>query len=117
LSAEVVIAHDVPERLGELVTAIEGARISACGFTSPIEAMNAVETDGLCSVLVTRIDFGPGKPHGISIALALKVKKRTLKVIFLGRPEYQVYAEEHGVFLPAMQSRRSFSQAFENALI
>ena len=51
-------------------------------------------------VLVTRVDFGPGKPNGIALARMVRVKRPGTKVVFVAREEYAPHAEGLGVFLP-----------------
>jgi hypothetical protein len=53
-------------------------------------------------VLVTRVDFGPGKPNGIALARMVRVKRPSTKVVFVAREEYAAHAEGLGVFLPML---------------
>jgi hypothetical protein len=51
-------------------------------------------------VLVTRVEFGPGKPHGVALARMVRVKRPGTRVVFVARAEYEPHTEGLGVFLP-----------------
>ena len=53
-------------------------------------------------VLVTRVLFGPGKPHGVALALMVRVKRPDTKVVFVARAETEPHTEGLGVFLPRL---------------
>ena len=52
------------------------------------------------AVLVTRVLFGPGKPHGVALALMVRTKRPGAKVVFVALKETEPYTEGLGVFLP-----------------
>jgi hypothetical protein len=47
--------------------------------------------------LVTRVNFGPGKPHGVALARSARMHKRSIRVLFVVRPEHQEDCEEVGL--------------------
>jgi hypothetical protein len=46
-------------------------------------ALDAIEVGSRLRVLVTRVDFGPGKPNGIALARMVRVKRPGTKVVFV----------------------------------
>jgi len=62
--------------------------------------LDAIEASSCVRVLVTRVDFGPGRPNGIALARMIRVKRPGTKVVFVARGEYAAHAEGLGVFLP-----------------
>jgi hypothetical protein len=91
------------------MTTIQGGQRSLKPFETPASRFNAsqkMEADSVlaekCDCLVTRIDFGRHKQHGISLALMAKVKNPKLKVVFIAREEFREQATEVGEFLPIL---------------
>jgi hypothetical protein len=51
-------------------------------------------------VLVTRVDFGPGKLNGAALARMLRLKRRDVKTVFVARPENRFYVDGQREFIP-----------------
>lgn len=63
----VVVDHDRQTREAALV-ALRAAGLQVAAFDDPIVALGAIEKDSRACVLVSRIDFGPAKLHGVALA-------------------------------------------------
>ena len=99
MPARVVVVRDDPIR-DTIVDALRAAGINVAGFAKPGTALDSIAADSRCEVLVTKFDFGRGIQNGISLALMLKMRRRQLKVLFVGREEYRKLTEGVGEFLP-----------------
>jgi hypothetical protein len=64
----VVVVHDERNTRDPAVMALRAAFLEAVGFEDPMEALDASDVGSRVRVLVTRVDFGPGKPNGIALA-------------------------------------------------
>jgi hypothetical protein len=51
-------------------------------------------------VVVTSLEFGPGRPTGVSLALMTLTKRPDIKVLFVGPPHLVQYTWGFGEFLP-----------------
>ena len=51
-------------------------------------------------LLVTRVNFGPGKPHGLALARSARMRRPGVRVLIVARPEYAEDAAGTGLFLP-----------------
>jgi hypothetical protein len=49
--------------------------------------------------MVTKVDFGPGKAHGVSLALMMRSRLPGLKVLFIARPEFKEHTIGIGEFI------------------
>ena len=64
------------------------------GVVRRLEAAQRIE------VLVTGIDFPPGRSNGIALARMVYTRRPNIRVLFAAFPKYAVEAEGLGVFLP-----------------
>ena len=51
-------------------------------------------------LVITRMEFAPGKPTGVSLARMARAKRPGIKVLFTALAKYAEYAEGLGMFLP-----------------
>ena len=106
MPAAIVIVHDDKPTREAALAALWAAGHQAVAFGDPISALNAVEKDSRVRVLVSRIDFGPGKLNGAALVRMLRHKQLTqggqsrLRVIFVALPANEEYAREEGDYLP-----------------
>ena len=95
--AQIVVVLDQPAPLEDMAIALRGAGHVVMAFADPLAAMPALAS---ARVLVTRVNFAPGKPHGIALAQMAKVKNPGIKVLFTASSKYEAEAQELGEFLP-----------------
>jgi DNA-binding NtrC family response regulator len=100
LSANVVIVHDEAVFLDQAATALRHAGFNVVAFADPIDALSAVEAGQPIDVLVTRVTFPEGRPHGVSLALVLRRKYPGLRVVFTGRVNRIEHTESIGELVP-----------------
>jgi hypothetical protein len=82
------------------VIALRAAFLEVVGFDDPMAALDAIETDSRVRVLVTCVEFGPGKSHGVPLARMVRIERPGARIVFVARAEYEPHAEGLGVFLP-----------------
>ena len=99
MPARVVVVHDDASFLNYLVSALQGAGYDVTAFSDSIAALYALEAAERVEILITRITFPEGTPHGVSLALMARTKRRVVKVLFVVRPEMVHHAEGVGEIL------------------
>lgn len=77
----VLLVHDDPGLLDQFATAVRAAGISARATTSPMTALDILET-AVPAALVTRIDFGPHTLNGLALGRMARLRHPGLPVIF-----------------------------------
>ena len=87
MPAAVIVVHDEQDVRDLAVAALRAAFLEVVGFEDPMAALAAMEASSRVRVLVTRVVFGPGKPHGVALALMVRVKRPGTKVVFIAREE------------------------------
>lgn len=100
MPSPVVVVHNETETRELAVTALQAAGHEVADFADPMQALSAVRASGRARVLVTRIDFGPGRLHGVALAQMVQAKQQSIRALFIGRPENQHYTDGVGAFLP-----------------
>ena len=65
-----------------------------------LAAWSALEAGTKVEVLITRIRFGPGKPHGVALARHARANHGRLHIVFVAGAELQAHTDDLGVFLP-----------------
>jgi len=63
-------------------------------------ALDALSAAERVDLLITRIGFPPGKPHGISLARMAKSRRPAIRVLFTTRPEFVGHIGDIGEVLP-----------------
>lgn len=100
MPARVVVVHDDPVFLGDTTTSLRLAGHEVAEYADPMAALDALLGVERIEVLVTRVQFAPGKPHGISLAQMARRRRPALKVIFTGRSEFEEDVRGIGEFMP-----------------
>jgi hypothetical protein len=96
----VLVAHRDQETRDLAVTELRAALLGVVGFDNPLAALAAMAADSRVRVLVTGVEFGPGRPNGVALARMVRIKMPGTRVVFVARAEYGPHAEGLGVFLP-----------------
>jgi DNA-binding NtrC family response regulator len=100
MPARVVLVHDDPSLRDPLLSSLKAAGHDVVAFDDSLTAWDALEASQRIEVLVTRVDFGQGKPHGVALALSARHRRPALRVLFVARPQFRRDTEGIGVFLP-----------------
>jgi DNA-binding NtrC family response regulator len=100
MPARIIVVHDDPEFIERTVTALLTVGYDVTMFSDSMSATEALRTSQLIEVLITRIVFGIGQPHGVALARMARVKRPSVKVLFVAHPEFLADTEGVGEFLP-----------------
>lgn len=101
MSASIVLVHDVAEFAEHIAAALRTAGYTVTTFSDTMTAIDALENGQRIDVLLTRVNFAPGQPNGVALALMARVRHPGLNVLFVGLPERLPYTEGIGELLPA----------------
>src|SRR4051812_583635 len=100
MPAPVVVVHDEIGTLDLALNALQAAGHEVVGFADPLAALDAIDAGSLTSVLVTRIEFRPGKLNGVALARMVSFRRPDIKVAFIGLLADRRHVERSGDFLP-----------------
>ena len=100
IPAPVIVVHDEPSFLDPLVTSLEAAGHDVAAFSDPLLVWEALRTSNKVEILVTRVQFGEGKPHGVALAQWARERSPAVGILFVALPEFQADVEDLGVLLP-----------------
>ena len=101
MTARLVVVHDDPSFLDGTVAALQGAGYDVAAFSQSMAALGALESAQRVDMLITRVVFPEGTPHGVALALMAQTKRPGVKVLFTARPEMAPYTEDIGEVLVA----------------
>ena len=101
MPARIVVVHDEPAFVEPLATGLTTVGYDVATFNDSLLAWNALEAANKVELLITRIRFPPGKPHGVALAKRACANRPGVRVLFVALPEFECYTEDLGVF-PAM---------------
>jgi DNA-binding NtrC family response regulator len=99
MPARVVVVHDEPGFADQLAGALRLAGHDVAAFVDPMLALDALDAAQHIEILITRVEFPPGKPNGIALARMARAKRPGVRVVFIARPEFAAHAEGLGEFL------------------
>ncbi len=101
MPAPVVIVHTDSEFRSAVETLLTRSGYRVASFSLPLKALDAIDADGSLQVLVTRVQFPEGQPHGIALARMVLVRKPAAKVVFTTSDEYSDHIDGVGTVLTA----------------
>lgn len=100
MPARIVLVHDDPEFVQQATTALRLAGHEVATFAGSMDALRALETAETIELLITRVRFPKGTPHGIALARMALTQRPDLKVIFTAREEMEEFTEGLGDLIP-----------------
>ena len=95
----IIVVHDDDKTRELAANALRDAGYEVAAFGNPMRVLDAMDGPTRIRVLVTRVDFGPGKLNGAALARMIRHKQPTAKVVFVARDENRPYTTELGEFL------------------
>jgi DNA-binding NtrC family response regulator len=101
MPAQIVLVHNVEKFATDASAALKQAGYQVAVFTDPVKALDALENASTVEVLITRVNFPPGKPNGVALALMTRYRRPNVRVVFAARPEMERYTEDIGELVPA----------------
>jgi len=116
MPAPVVVVHQQLDTRRMLISTVRDAGYEVAGFADPIKALDAIETGSRARVLVTRLDFGPGKLNGIALARMIRHKGLDVQVVFVGRADKARYLDSTEAFVPHPVDLNAVADAVRRAL-
>ena len=99
MPARIILVHDYQALVGELSAALEAAGYSVAPFLDPMRALDVISSASTAEILITKVDFGPGKPNGVALALMARYRRPGIRIIFPAKPEMREYTAHLGDFL------------------
>jgi DNA-binding NtrC family response regulator len=99
MPARVVVVLDEPGFADETASALQAQGHDALALSDPMTALELLERAERLELLVTCLDFVPGKPNGIALGLMAKQKRPGIRVLFIGPSDLAKHTEGVGTFL------------------
>lgn len=99
MSMQIVVVHDDPDFRTELARILRDNGFEVAEFPDSLAALAALEQSRRTELLITRIRFRLGIPHGISLALMAHSRRHVSRILFVALPEYRGLADGIGEFL------------------
>jgi DNA-binding NtrC family response regulator len=87
MPARIVLVHDDQKFLDAAATALRRAGYEVAGFLGSMAALDALQEAKTAELLITRLQFAPGAPNGLSLALIAKTRRPELKVLFTAQSD------------------------------
>jgi DNA-binding NtrC family response regulator len=82
MPAPVIVVHNEADARELAVIALQAAGHEVADFADPMQALNAVRASGRARILITRIDFGPGRLNGVALAQMVQAKQQSIRAVF-----------------------------------
>lgn len=99
MPAEVVVVFADRRFSDGVVSRLRAANRDVAALPDSMEALTALEGAVRIELLVTCLDFGPGKPNGIALARMARLRRPGIKVLFVGDGALSNHAAGLGAFL------------------
>lgn len=101
MPARIVVVLDEPRLAAQTASALQAQGQDALALADPIAALDALERAERIEVLVTCLDFAPGKPNGIALGRMARLKRPGIRVLFVGPADLEEHTEGVGTFMPS----------------
>jgi DNA-binding NtrC family response regulator len=114
--ARVVVVHDDTEFVDELSARLRTSGHDVATFPDPLAAWTALEAVARTEVLVTRVEFPPGRSNGLALANMSRSKRPQIRVLFTALPRHAEAVEGVGVFMALPVRAEEVAEAVERLL-
>jgi len=101
MPARIVVILNKRQIAEDAASALRARGQDALALSDPMTALEALEGAERIEVLVTSLDFAPGKPNGIALGRMARLKRPGIRVLFVGPTDLEQFAEGLGIFMPA----------------
>jgi hypothetical protein len=99
MPARIVVVLNEPGFADRVGAALQAQGQDALALVDPITALETLEGADRIEVLVTSLDFAPGKPNGIALGCMARLKRPGIRVLFVGPADLEPHADGLGTFL------------------
>ena len=99
MPARIMIVNGDQTFLDAAVSALREANYEAAAFADPLLAIDALKTLQRAELLITRMQFGLGQPHGVSLGLMARQRKPSIQLLFTTSIELAGHAKDLGEVL------------------
>jgi hypothetical protein len=100
MPARAVVVLNELEIAEKAASALRAQGQDALALVDPMTALEALEGAERIEVLVTCLNFAPGKPNGIALGRMARLKRPGIRVLFVGPADLEEFAEGLGTFMP-----------------
>jgi DNA-binding NtrC family response regulator len=99
MPARIMIVHDEPDFADEVASILRPGEDNVARFADPAAALDALESAERIELLVSCVDFGPGKLNGEALVRMARARRPEINVLLIGPLELAEYAGALGHFL------------------
>jgi DNA-binding NtrC family response regulator len=99
MPARIMIVHDKPDFADEVASMLRPGEDDVATFADPAAALDALESAERIELLVSCVDFGPGKLNGVALALMARARRPEIGVLLIGPLEFALSVGGLGHFL------------------
>jgi DNA-binding NtrC family response regulator len=99
MPARIVIVHDDNQFLEAATTTLRDAGYDVAAFADTLSALDALNHANKVEVLITRVEYPEGQPHGLALARMARSRRPQVKVLFTAKAEHRPLTEGLGGFL------------------
>jgi DNA-binding NtrC family response regulator len=115
--ARIVVVYDDIKFSEELAAQLRAEGHDVAAFPDPLAAWDALEAAKLTEVLVTRVEFPPGRSNGVALASMARLKRPGICVLLLALPKYAEAAAAEGTLLPLPVSVEEAAETVKRLLL
>jgi DNA-binding NtrC family response regulator len=109
----VVVVHDDQHFLDSAAAGLRLAGLDVVCYPGSMEALRGFQAAETIDLLITRVRFPEGTPHGLSLALMARYQRPGIKVLFAARPDMEMYTKALGELI---RYPVDISELVENAM-
>jgi DNA-binding NtrC family response regulator len=99
MPARVVVVLNEPGFADKTASALRAQGHDALALADPMTALELLEQAERVELLLTCLDFPPGKPNGIALGRMARLKRPGIRVLFVGPADLEKHTEGLGTFL------------------
>ena len=117
MPARIVVVHNDHAILDPLADALHADGHQVVALDDPLSAWDALSSECAADVLITRIRFPTGTPHGVALARRAHANRHQIQVVFIAAPEMECYTDDLGLFLATPVGPKAVLEAVNKMLI
>ena len=99
MPARIVVVLNEPGIAEEAASALRAQGHDSLALADPMTALELLERAERLELLVTCLNFPPGKPNGIALGRMARLKRPSIRVLFVGPADLEEHAAGLGTFL------------------